>query len=230
MPRGPRRMRMLMALTKRSIGALTRRCLSKIALSEPAVTMLPIRNELGDDCSWHFATGDILTAGRRFRGIAEVTGPAACSPGSRLTHGNRSRMAPSKGACTGPDAARSSCRHGCRLTHPDCRAVLIQIVALHRPPEVLEVARRLARPPALCLGPAPGWFRNLGNQPVIRRNRPRRRTPPPPCVRQQLQIQTNLRYTRSASGRSSNLEKVVAAQQLSLIRRPDALSSVRYPR
>jgi hypothetical protein len=26
------------------------------------------------------------------------------------------RMAPSKGACTGPDATRSSCRHGCRLS------------------------------------------------------------------------------------------------------------------
>jgi hypothetical protein len=31
-----------------------------------------------------------------------------------------------------------------------------------------------------------------------------------------------LRYTLSASGLSSNLRKVVAAQQLSLIRRPDA--------
>ena len=41
---------------------------------------------------------------------------------------------------------------------------------------------------------------------------------------QRLQIQTNLRYSLSASGRSSNHSKVVAPQQLSLIRRPDALT------
>jgi hypothetical protein len=37
-----------------------------------------------------------------------------------------------KGACTGTDSARSLCGHGCRL-HPDCRAVLIQFVALQTP-------------------------------------------------------------------------------------------------
>jgi hypothetical protein len=36
-----------------------------------------------------------------------------------------------------------------------------------------------------------------------------------------VQIQTNLCYTLSASGRSSNRSKVIATQQLSLIRRPD---------
>jgi hypothetical protein len=37
-----------------------------------------------------------------------------------------------------------------------------------------------------------------------------------------FQNQTIPRYTLSASGLSSNLRKVIAAQQLSLIRRPDA--------
>jgi hypothetical protein len=37
-----------------------------------------------------------------------------------------------------------------------------------------------------------------------------------------VQYQTIPRYTLSASGFSSNLRKVIAAQQLSLIRRPDA--------
>jgi hypothetical protein len=38
------------------------------------------------------------------------------------------------------------------------------------------------------------------------------------------------RYTPPASGRSSNLRKVVAAQQLSLIRRPDAPICMRNAR
>jgi hypothetical protein len=75
------------------------------------------------------ATGAILTAGRRFRGIADVAGPAACPARSRLTHGNR-RTAPSKRACTGPGSARLLNRLGRRLSsrlprrsHPDCRAI-----------------------------------------------------------------------------------------------------------
>src|SRR6266481_6351709 len=38
--------------------------------------------------------------------------------------------APSKRACSGPGLARSSCCHRLPASHPDCRAVLIQIVAL----------------------------------------------------------------------------------------------------
>ena len=42
-----------------------------------------------------------------------------------------------------------------------------------------------------------------------------------------VQTQTALRYTLSASGRSSNHRKVFVAEELSLIRRPDAPNSVR---
>ena len=55
---------------------------------------------------WPIATDRISMTDRRFRGIAEVTGPAACSSRSRLTHGNR-RTASSEKACTGPGSARS---------------------------------------------------------------------------------------------------------------------------
>jgi hypothetical protein len=44
---------------------------------------------------------------------------------------------------------------------------------------------------------------------------------------QRLQNQTALRYTLSASGLSANQEKVVVAQQLLLIRSPDALVCLR---
>jgi hypothetical protein len=68
-----------------------------------------------DDGLWHIATGDILTAGRRFRGVADVARPAAYPARSRLIRGNR-RTAPPKRACTGPGSARSSYRHGGRLS------------------------------------------------------------------------------------------------------------------
>jgi hypothetical protein len=54
---------------------------------------------------WPFATGDILTATGRFRGIADMAGPAGCPAQSRLTRGNH-RSAPSKRACTGPGSAQ----------------------------------------------------------------------------------------------------------------------------
>ena len=67
---------------------------------------------------------------RSLRRIADVTGPATCPSRSRLTHCNR-RTAPPKRACTGRDSARSSYRHGRRLSsrlprrsHPDCRVIL----------------------------------------------------------------------------------------------------------
>jgi hypothetical protein len=66
---------------------------------------------------------------RSLRRIADVTGPATCPSRSRLTHCNR-RTAPPKRACTGRDSARSSYRHGRRLSsrlprrsHPDCRVI-----------------------------------------------------------------------------------------------------------
>src|ERR1700730_6083960 len=46
-------------------------------------------------CCWHKAADRILTTGRRFRGIADVAGSAACPGPVRLTHGTR-RTAPSK--------------------------------------------------------------------------------------------------------------------------------------
>jgi hypothetical protein len=49
-----------------------------------------------------------------------------------------------------------------------------------------------------------------------------------PRVLPQVQIQTNLRYSLSASGRSSNQCEVVLAKQLSLIRRSDAPNRMRY--
>src|ERR1700730_18525474 len=42
-----------------------------------------------------------------------------------------------------------------------------------------------------------------------------------------FQNRTGLRYTLSASGRSSNQRKVLLAKELSLIRRPDAPNTVR---
>ncbi len=50
----------------------------------------------------------------------------------------------------------------------------------------------------------------------------RHQMPLPQRGLQRFQNQTVLRYTLSASGRSSNRAKVAAAQRLSLIRRPDA--------
>ena len=50
----------------------------------------------------------------------------------------------------------------------------------------------------------------------------RHQTPLPQGGLQQFQNQSILRYTLSASGLSSNRSKVVVAQQLSLIRSPDA--------
>jgi hypothetical protein len=50
----------------------------------------------------------------------------------------------------------------------------------------------------------------------------RHRTPLPQPALPRLQNQAVPRYTLSASGLSSNLREVVAAQQLSLIRSPDA--------
>jgi hypothetical protein len=38
---------------------------------------------------WHIATGDILTASRRFRGIADVDEMAAVSTGERMTQCRR---------------------------------------------------------------------------------------------------------------------------------------------
>src|SRR5216683_3183982 len=50
----------------------------------------------------------------------------------------------------------------------------------------------------------------------------------PPGGLRRLQIQKYPGYTLSASGLSSNHHEVVLAKQLSLIRSPDALKSVRY--
>jgi hypothetical protein len=57
---------------------------------------------------------------------------------------------------------------------------------------------------------------------------PQRRDPRQPQT-QTVQGHAGLRYTLSASGRSANRSKVVAAQPLSPIRHPDAYRIVRYP-
>ena len=53
-----------------------------------------------------FATDDILTASRRFRGIADMAGPAGCPAQSRLTSGQPNGRPPSKRACTGQGSAQ----------------------------------------------------------------------------------------------------------------------------
>ena len=57
----------------------------------------------------------------------------------------------------------------------------------------------------------------------------RHRTPLPQPARPRFQNQAVLRYTLAASGISLNLREVVATQQLSLIRNPDAPICVRNP-
>ena len=100
--------------------------------------------QLGAVHTWPIATERISMTDRRFRGIAEVARPAACSTGSRLTHGNR-RTAPSeKGFSPFLSNTRAVRTESVHLIVPNTEQSRTESAAqLHRGRRRVEAAERL---------------------------------------------------------------------------------------